>query len=74
MELDEWLWKNRIKRIRMARDLGLHTNTIFTAARRIRTPSLFTALAIEKYTDGQVQLTELLSHKDQEKLQNIKKI
>ena len=71
MFLDEWFWRAKITKRKFAKDIGIHPQTVFTIIERIHTPSLFTALAIEKYTNGEVTLFELLSEKDYNKFLHI---
>ncbi len=67
MLLDEWFWRKKITKRKFAKDIGLHPQTAFRLIERESTPTLFTALAIEKYTDKEVTLFELLSEKDRNK-------
>lgn len=71
MELDEWLWRNKCTQRKMAKAIGVHTQTLFNMIKKNRTPTLFTALAIQKFTNGQVTLEELLSVEDTENLKKI---
>lgn len=71
MELDEWLFRNKCTRRKIAKELGIHAQTIFNTLQKKRTPTLFTALAIEKFTKGQVTLQELLSAEDLDKLKKV---
>lgn len=71
MQLDEWLFRNKCTRRKMARGLGLHQQTIFNILSKKRTPSLFSALAIQKFTGGQVTLEELLNDEDTENLKKV---
>lgn len=67
MELDYWLFVNKVSRAKMGKDVGVHPQTIYMSVIKKCTPSLFTALSINKYTNGDVSLPELLSVKDTEK-------
>ena len=71
MELDEWLFRNKCTRTKMARALGIHQQTVFNILSKKRTPTLYTALAIQKFTGGQVTLQELLNVEDTENLNKI---
>lgn len=71
MDLNYWLFRNKIKKSKMAEDMGMHVQTIFLVISGRSTPSLFTALAIEKYTKGEVTLFDILSSKDKEKYKKI---
>lgn len=71
MYLDEWFWRKKITKRQFAKDIGVHPGTIFTTIEREHTPTLFTALAIEKYTNREVTLFELLSEKDRNKYLHI---
>ena len=64
MELDYWLFKNKCSKIKLAKAIGVHPQTVFSVISKKRTPSLFTALSIEKYTSGEVKLFELLNDED----------
>lgn len=71
MELNEWMWRNKVTKRAFAKALGIHHQTAFIIASRKHTPSLFTALAAQKYTKGEVSLFELLSDKDRKKFLEI---
>jgi DNA-binding XRE family transcriptional regulator len=71
MELDEWLWRNKCTRRKIARAIGIHHQTIFNILAKKRTPCLFTAIAIQKFTGNQVTLEELLNEEDTAKLKKI---
>ena len=71
MFLDEWFWRKKITKRQMAKDLGIHPQTVYTVIERKHTPSLFTALAIYKYTKGEVTIFELLNEIDQNKFMHI---
>ena len=71
MFLDEWFWRKKITKRKFAEDIGIHPQTAFRIIERDHTPSLFTALAIEKYTEGEVTLFELLSERDETKYLHI---
>ena len=67
MLLQDWLYKKKITKRRLARDIGIHEQSAFRIITRKHTPTLFTSLAIEKYTSGEVTLVDILSEKDAEK-------
>jgi|GEM_PF-2614509 len=71
MDLDEWLWRNKCTRRKIARAIGIHHQTIFNILSKTRTPALFTAIAIEKFTNGAVTIEELLNEEDREKLKKV---
>jgi len=71
MELDEWLFRNKCTRRRIARSVGIHHQTIFNILSKKRTPSLFTAIAIQRFTNDQVKIEELLNQEDTEKLKKV---
>lgn len=71
MELDEWLWRRKCTKRKIAHAIGLHPQTIFNIAARVASPSLVIGLAIEKFTKGEVTPEELLNKEDIEKLKNI---
>jgi hypothetical protein len=64
MDLYTWLCKNRVKQSTMARHLKLHNQTIHNLIHQDITPTLAVAVAIEKYTEGEVPIFDLLSTKD----------
>ena len=74
MNLAEWFFFHRNRKItkrKFAKDIGIHPQTAFRIIEREHTPSLFLAVAIEKYTEGEVTLLELLSERDRAKYMNI---
>lgn len=71
MDLDFWMFKNKVSRLEMARQLNINPGTLIALVKKRRTPTLFTCLAVEKYTRGEVTLVDLLSPKDLHKLDNV---
>lgn len=71
MDLDEWLWRRKCTKRKIARAVGVHHQTIFNIAAKVTSPSLVVGLSIEKFTNGEVKAEELLNKDDLEKLKNI---
>jgi len=59
MDLDKWLEQNAITKTDFARKLGLSLASVSRLAAGLQTPSLATALKIEKITGGAVTGADL---------------
>lgn len=64
MELDYYLFKNKITQVTLARALGLDRARVSMYVNKKVNPSLLTAVLIEEWTGGQVTCKELLRLKD----------
>lgn len=69
MDLDEYLWRNRITVRDFSIKVGCTENTLLKIKHRRGSPGLLIALKIVKCSDGQIALEELLSKADVEKYQ-----
>jgi len=67
MELYQFIWKRKITSKTLADELECSPNAIGNLKNRKSSPSLLTALKMEKYSEGQLVLTDLLSNDDAEK-------
>lgn len=66
MELDYYLWKNKIVHRDFAKKCGLAPHTISSIVNKKRSPHLLTALKIHFETNGIVSLYELLIPEERE--------
>lgn len=64
MELDYYLWKNKIKNKDFAKRCGIAPPTLSVIVHKKRSPLLLTAIKINAETKGQVSLYELLTEED----------
>ena len=71
MDLDEYLWTNKIKNKDFAKLINISPEGLSTIKRKKRTPSLATALLIYELSSGKVELKSLLTGNE---LINFKKI
>ena len=62
MELNEWLYQNRMTQGEMAKAVGVTRGTICNIATGANCASLATALRIESLTGGEVTAASLLQH------------
>ena len=63
MELDEWLWKHRITQKQVALETGIPMMTIGQIKRKMFVPNLITALKLQEYTKGEIELFEMIPDK-----------
>jgi DNA-binding XRE family transcriptional regulator len=66
LELDYYLWKNKILHKDFAKEVGIATHTLSVLVNKKSSPTLFTALKIYFATDRAVSLFELLKPEDRE--------
>lgn len=69
MELDEYLWRNKIRQWKFAQKLGIMPHSLSRIVQKKVTPKLYVAVKIVEATEGQVSYRELLRPED-EKLMN----
>ena len=63
MNLDEYMWRNKLSASRVARDIDCSTNTLGKIRRRESSTGLLLAIKLIKISDGQITIEELLSEK-----------
>lgn len=73
MELDEWLWKNRITQKQVALETGIPMMTIGQIKRKMFVPNLITALKLQEYTKGEIELFEMIPDKRREEIDDYPK-
>jgi len=73
MELDEWLWKNRLTQKQVSLDTGIPMMTIGQIKRKMFVPNLITALKLQQYSDGAIKLTEMLPDKRRPEIDDYRK-
>lgn len=64
MELDEYLWRNKIKQWKFAQKLGILPHSLSRIVQKKVTPKLYVAVKIVEATDGEVSYRELLRPED----------
>lgn len=64
MDLDFYLWKNKIKQKDFAKRLGITAANLSLLQSRAVSPSTVAALIIHLETDGEVSFVDLLKDKD----------
>ena len=68
MDLDEYLWRNKITQKRFAEIIGMNHNTLCGLIHKKITPTLINALNIVKVTNGDVDIETLVKLKDKGKM------
>ena len=68
MQLDEYLWKNKIKQKDFAPLIGLAPHSLSMIVQKKVSPKLYVAINIISKTEGKVTYAELLREKDLGKL------
>lgn len=64
MELDYWLFKNKVKHKEFAKKVGIMPHRLSLIVNKKATPSLLTAIAIHEHTNGQVSYKEMVKLED----------
>jgi len=68
MDLDYYLWKNKIKFKDFARKLGIDPSHVSKLVQKKTTPSLIVAMKIHEESKGKIPFEEMISFSD--KLKN----
>ena len=68
MDLDEYLWRNKMKQWKFAQKLGIMPHSLSRIVQRKVSPKLYVAIKIVEATEGQVTYRELLRPEDQKEL------
>lgn len=63
MDLDEYLWRNKITLDKCKQEVGLSQAALCSLKRRKTSPSLLSALKLFEFSKGKITLEELLTHK-----------
>ena len=66
MDLDEYLWRNKIKQKDFCEKIKIRAHTLSLLVRKIHTPRLYIAVNIVHATKGEVSYKELLREEDRE--------
>jgi len=69
MDLDEYLWRNKMSQRVFAEKVDVNSVTIFNLKNFKVIPNLLTAMKIFKFTDGQVTFHEMVSPVERKKYQ-----
>lgn len=67
MELFEYIWKSKLSANKLARQLDCNANTLGNIKCGRSSAGLLMALKLEKLSEGQITLADLLSPEDKEK-------
>ncbi len=68
MDIDEYLWRNKITRKNFAERVGMAAQTMSLLASKKITPSLPNAVNIVKASGGMITYHEMIKEADREKL------
>jgi DNA-binding XRE family transcriptional regulator len=68
MDLDEYLWRNKIRQKDFCKKIQIQAHTLSLLVRKKHTPRLSIAINIHTVTKGQVEFKELLRPEDLELL------
>lgn len=60
MDLDEYLWRNKIKQKDFACKVGIQSHSLSNIVKKKVNPSLYVAMKIVQLTEGQVDYIDLL--------------
>ena len=66
MDLDEYLWRNKIKQKDFCEKVQIRPHTLSLLVKKKHTPKLYIAVNIHKATNGQVTYEEMLRDQDRE--------
>ncbi len=69
MDLDEYMWRHKRTLREFSKTVGCTTVTLCRIKHRTQTPRMPLAMKIERETEGQVSLQEMVSKRDTEKLE-----
>ena len=67
MELFEYIWKAKTTATEIAKEMDCSPNSLGNIKTRKSSPGLLMALKLQKISEGQITLTDLLSDEDKEK-------
>lgn len=70
MDLDEYLWRNKITLDKCKKEVGLSQAALCSLKRRKTSPSLLSALKLVEFSKGKIKLEELLTDKHLEEYKN----
>lgn len=73
MDLDEYMWRNKITNRKFGLRIGTHAQHVSTIKRKVITPSLMLAAKIIEASDGKVEMFDLMSDRDRKKYNDWKK-
>lgn len=73
MDLDEYLWKMRLKKKEFCRLVGTEPTNLYYITKRKHTPNLGLALRINYATSGEVTMEDLLTKESYEVFSDFKK-
>lgn len=65
MELDEYLWRNKIKQWKFAEKIGIMPHSLSRIVQKKVTPKLYVAIKIVEASEGQVTYRDLLRPEDE---------
>lgn len=73
MDLDEYLWKNKIRGTKFAKLMDANPNQVSMYVHKKQTPSLLMAAKIVHASEGKISYEELLKPQDKESLDSYMK-
>mgnify|MGYP001602932077 CR=1 FL=1 len=71
MDLYQWLWKNRVKKGEFAKKLGISPQSLSTLIYKKYSPALRVATGINKLSNGEVTMEDMLTDNDRKELQEL---
>lgn len=69
MELDEWLWRNKMTCSKLAEYIDVTGPTIQCLRHKKNSPSMLIALKIYTFTGGEVSLMDMFTERDKNKFE-----
>jgi len=71
MDLDEWLWRKRLTIKQVAKETEICPATLSHIKNKKISPNLQTALTLREYSNGEIELLELLPKNKSEKIKKV---
>lgn len=68
MDLDEYVWRNRLRLIDISEATGVSVNTLSNIKTKKIVPKLDTALKLHLYSSGEIKFEEMLPDNIREKI------
>lgn len=68
MDLDEWVWRNRVTLRDISEGTGIHVNTLSSVKLKKIVPRLDVAVKIHMFTNGEVPYEEMMPPEALEKI------
>ncbi len=71
MDLNEWIWRNKLTQTSVSKMTGIHHQTIHNLIKRKNSPCMFNAFALKKFTNNEVDFADMIAKDELEKLEKI---